>query len=96
VKDTISVSTTASVEQVFQIITDLEMIKKWEPSHRFPLVRHEWVPDTGILQKGNQLRVITPLWRFIARCVDIREYEVPCLVIILCWTGVNLNIKCHN
>ncbi len=75
-KDTIALSTTASVEQVFQIITDLEMIKKWELSHNLPLVRHEWIPDTGTVKEGNILRIITPFWRFEARCTGVQEYEV--------------------
>jgi len=75
-KDTIQVFTTAPPEEVFKVMCRLEMIKVWEPSHRLPSVRHEWSPETGMVKEGNILRIITPLWRFEARCAGIGENEI--------------------
>ncbi len=75
-KDIISVSTTAPASRVFEVITSVDMIKQWEPAHRTPMVRHEWIPDTGRIKAGNALRITTPVWRFEARCAGVRENEI--------------------
>lgn len=31
-------------EKIREIIIDLEKIKIWEPSHRLPFVKHNWIP----------------------------------------------------
>ncbi len=75
-KDVISVSTTAPASRVFEVMISLEMIKQWEPAHRTPMVRHEWIPDTGRIKVGNVLRITTPIWTFEARCAGVRENEI--------------------
>lgn len=49
-RDIISVSVDAPLEKVYNVITSLEEIKVWEPSHGLPTIRHEWFPSEGIFK----------------------------------------------
>jgi len=70
-EDVISVTTTASPESLYEIITNLERIKLWEPSHGLPMIEHEWFPSSGMLEKGSMLKVRSPLWTFVAECIKL-------------------------
>jgi uncharacterized protein YndB with AHSA1/START domain len=52
-RDIISVSVDASLEKVYEVITNLEKIKIWSSSHGLPIIRHEWFPSEGILKTGT-------------------------------------------
>ena len=67
----ISVSVSAPPEKIKEVITNLESIKIWEPSHRLPFVTHSWIPDKGILQPGNLLIIQSLLWTFKAECKEM-------------------------
>jgi hypothetical protein len=57
--------------EIKKIITNLENIKIWEPSHRLPFVHHHWIPDEGRLQPGNLLIIKSPFLTFKAKCKEI-------------------------
>ncbi len=75
-KDTISVSIATLTEKVYEIITNIGKIRVWEPSHNLPLVVHEWIPCEGVLKTGNIFKIKSPLWTFVAKCIELRENEV--------------------
>ena len=70
------VSVNASPEKIQEVITNIESIKIWEPSHRLPLVSHNWIPDKGKLQVGNLLIIKSLLWTFKAECKEITKDTV--------------------
>lgn len=61
---------------VHTLLTNIEKIKVWEPSHNLPLVVHAWIPCEGELKIGNILKIKSPLWTFIAKCIELRGNEV--------------------
>jgi len=69
----ISVLVFSSPEIVREIITDLEKIKIWEPSHRLPFVKHNWVPSEGKLSPGAVLVIKSLLWTFQAECKEVNR-----------------------
>lgn len=75
-RDIISVSVNAPLEKVYEIITDMEKIKIWEPSHRLPMVKHEWSPSEGTLKVDSILKVKTRIWTFVAECIELTENKV--------------------
>jgi len=75
-KDVISVSSGAPFQKIYKIITELEKIKIWEPSHGLPMIRHEWIPSEGILKIGSIIKVKSILWTFIAKCIWLGGNEV--------------------
>lgn len=75
-KDVFSVSSSASSQKVYKIITSLEEIKTWEPSHGLPIIKHEWIPSSGILKIGSTLKVKSILWTFTAKCIGLMGNEV--------------------
>lgn len=75
-RDIISVSVDASLKKVCEVITNLEKIKIWEPSHGLPIIRLEWFPSEGILKTGTILKVKARLWTFVAECIELTENKV--------------------
>ena len=70
------VSVNASPEKIKEVITNIESIKIWEPSHRLPFVSHNWIPAKGRLQVGNLLIIKSLLWTFKAECKEITPERV--------------------
>ena len=70
------VTVKALPEKIKEVITNIESIKIWEPSHRLPFVTHIWIPDKGKLQIGNLLIIKTPLWTFKAECKETTKDTV--------------------
>ena len=66
----------ATPETVFRIITNLEKIKIWEPSHKVPFISHVWSQSEGKLQVGCVLKVKSVTWTFVAKCGGITDNEV--------------------
>ncbi|NOZ58392.1 MAG: hypothetical protein GXO66_02260 [Euryarchaeota archaeon] len=58
------------------MLTSLEKIRIWEPSHGLPFVRHEWSPDKERVEVGSTLKVKAVPWTFTARCVEVGEGRV--------------------
>jgi len=75
-RDIIAVRTSAAPEAVWEVLTSLEKIKVWEPSHGLPFVAHEWSPSKGRVKAGTILRVKAVPWTFAARCVEVGRYRV--------------------
>jgi hypothetical protein len=75
-KDVISVHVSASPEDVYEALTSMEKIRVWEPSHGLFFVTHEWSPSEGRLKVGNILKVKSVVWTFVARCTELKEFEV--------------------
>ncbi len=75
-KDIITVTINAKPEKVYGIITDIDKIKIWEPSHKVLFVKHEWLPSSGQLRKGAVITIKAGITTFVAKCVEIRENTV--------------------
>jgi len=72
----ISLPIAAPPERVSQIMTSLDQIRIWEPAHRLPFIRHEWIPAEGRLRPGSICLIRSPLWTFTAICREVSEERV--------------------
>ncbi len=75
-KDIISIPIDSQPKKVYEIITRLDKIRIWEPSHGFPLTAHAWLPVEGTLKTGHIIKVKTVPWTFVARCIELKENSV--------------------